>query len=66
MDLVWEKLSASNQNRVLFNTDFNGDGILTVEEAAMGGMAYNMMTATMDKRQWGIARQIRAGLEFSF
>ena len=32
----------------------------------MGGIAASMIDATMDKRLWGTARQIRTGLEFTF
>ncbi|MEA2064415.1 MAG: hypothetical protein U9P14_11995, partial [Gemmatimonadota bacterium] len=66
VDLVWENLVEADANRVRFNADFNADGILSVEEAAMGEMAYRMMMSTMDKRRWGTARQIRSGLQFSF
>ncbi len=65
-DLVWENVSEDDPNRVRFNTDFNGDGVLTVEEAAMGEMAFDMMMDTMDKRSWGMARQIRYGVNFAF
>lgn len=65
-DLTWDNLAESDFNRVRFNTDFNGDGILTVEEAGMGQIAYEVMMDTMDKRDWGRARQIRMGLNFRF
>ncbi|HUU29051.1 MAG TPA: TonB-dependent receptor [archaeon] len=66
VDLVWESLGEDNDNRVRFNADFNGDGVLTSREAAMGQMAYQFMNSTMDKRAWGLARQIRSGVSLSF
>ncbi|MCE5270150.1 TonB-dependent receptor [bacterium] len=66
VDLKWEDLSETDFNRTRFNADFNGDGILTVKEAAMGAIASDFIQQTMDKRLWGMARQIRTGLEFSF
>ncbi len=65
-DLVWSSLSEADNNRVRFNADFNGDGVLTSREAAMGQMAYQNMMATMNKRAWGLARQIRSGISLSF
>ena len=58
-DLTWAQ-------QVWFNADFNQDGILTLEEQAKGNIAYSVMMATMDKSAWGIARQIRLGVEFTF
>lgn len=52
--------------KVRFNADFNGDGVLTIEEAALGTIAFDMMEQTMDKRDWGVARQIRAGIGINF
>ncbi len=66
LDLTWDQLAESDFNRVRFNSDFNGDGVLTVEEAGLGQIAYDAMMNTMDKRAWGIARQIRMGLNLSF
>ena len=66
VDLVWDELPPTDFNRPRFNADFNADGILTVEEAALGDIARSVMDATMDKRQWGIARRVRFGLDFSF
>ena len=66
VDLEWDNLAESDFNRVRFNSDFNGDGVLTVEEAGMGQIAYEVMMDTMDKRAWGIARQIRFGVDISF
>jgi hypothetical protein len=64
--MKWADQVSSIENRVRFNADFNKDGILSIEEAAMGGIAASMIDATMDKRVWGTARQIRTGLEFTF
>jgi len=52
--------------KVLFNADFNGDGILTVDESALGGIAHDVMDDIMDKRDWGYARMIHAGVGLSF
>ena len=64
--LVWADLAPTDPRRVRFNADFNADGILTVEEAALGQMAQTHMLQTMDKRLWGTAREFRTGLNFSF
>ena len=66
VDLAWDDLAESDFNRVRFTTDFNGDGVLTAQEAGMGQIAYEVMMDTMDKRDWGRARQIRTGIDFSF
>jgi hypothetical protein len=49
-----------------FSADFNQDGILSVEEAALGNIAHNYMLSTMDKSAWGIARQVRTGIYLTF
>ncbi len=64
-DLVWSDDLTAFQ-KVRFNADFNADGVLTVEEAAMGEIAGRMVEATMDKRDWGLARRINAGIGISF
>ena len=68
VDLKWADYAndLSNPSRVRFNADFNGDGILTVEEAALGAIAEDFVFSTMDKRLWGTARQVRLGIDFSF
>ncbi len=66
VDLKWDQMTDSDQARIRFNADFNGDGILTVEEAALGNIAESFVFSTMDKRLWGTARQIRMGIDFSF
>ena len=66
VDVKWDDLDPVDQKRLRFNSDFNGDGILTVEEAALGGIAESMVMSTMDKRLWGTARQVRMGIDFSF
>ncbi|HUU26796.1 MAG TPA: carboxypeptidase-like regulatory domain-containing protein [archaeon] len=66
VDLDYNNVAESDFARVRFNADFNNDGILTVEESAMGGIAADFMMSTMDKRLWGRAREIRSGLEFTF
>ncbi len=49
-----------------FQCDFNGDGVLSLMEAAKGNIANSFMNNTMDKRAYGTARQIYLGAEFSF
>jgi carboxypeptidase family protein/TonB-dependent receptor-like protein len=66
LELVWDELDPADYRRVRFNSDFNGDGILTVEESALGEMAQQNMLQTMDKRLWGNARDIRTGISFTF
>ncbi|HUU28973.1 MAG TPA: TonB-dependent receptor [archaeon] len=66
VDLVWDQLPPGDFNLPRFNADFNADGVLTVEEAALGDIARSVMETTMDKRQWGMARRVRFGLDFSF
>jgi outer membrane cobalamin receptor len=62
-DDAWNN-SLPTMNR--FKNDFNADGILSVREAVMGEIAYQVMTETMDKQRWGVARQVRFGLDFNF
>ncbi|MBN2289109.1 MAG: TonB-dependent receptor [Candidatus Glassbacteria bacterium] len=64
VDLYWE--DATSVGKYLFQADFNQDGILTVMEAAKGAIANSMMSNLDDWSDWGIARQIRLGLDFSF
>jgi len=64
--LDWNDPNLSDLNSSRFQTDFNQDGILTLDEAAKGAMAYDMMFATMNKNRWGLARQIRLGASFDF
>jgi len=64
VDWIWEE--RDDEERIKFNADFNGDGVLAVEEATKGQIAYSVMMNTMDKEAWGLARQIRLGVEFSF
>ncbi len=66
VDWNWDDPSISDADRVRFNADFNGDGILSVMEATKGAIAESVMLSTMDKEAWGAARQIRLGAEFSF
>ena len=62
----WDIPGRNRIEDVRFNADFNGDGLLTRLEATKGEIAYQMMRATMDAGQWGMARQIRFGTEFRF
>jgi len=63
--LVWDD-NLSRDKKTWFNSDFNQDGVLSLEEQAKANIAYSMMMSTMDKSQYGIARQIRFGAEFTF
>ncbi len=63
--MAWDD-DAPRETKVWFNADFNQDGILSLEEQAKGNIAHSMMMSTMDKSQYGNARQIRFGAEFSF
>ena len=49
-----------------FQNDHNGDGVLSLMEAAKGNIANSFMNATMDKLAYGVARQIYLGAEISF
>ena len=53
-------------DKLKFNSDFNGDGLLTLMEAAQGAIAASMMGGTMDKTAYGVPRQVRLGLEFTY
>jgi hypothetical protein len=67
VNLNWETdIVAVDDRRPRFNADFDGNGILTVYEAALGDIARSVMSSTMDKRRWGRARRIRFGVDFSF
>ena len=77
VDRDWDDPTLTDIQRVRFNADFNGDGILTVEEAAKGDIAASflgtsfetsagVMSASPRWDAWGLARQIRLGLDFSF
>jgi len=67
VDETWEDASAgSGIGRYLFPADFNGDGVLTVMEAARGAIANSFVSSTQDWTGWGLARQIRSGVEFRF
>jgi len=72
VDVKWEDAVASGSNPhenpllVRFNADFNGDGVLTVQEASLGEIASRVMLSTMDKRRWGLARRVRLGVDVSF
>ncbi len=64
VDLTWE--DASPYQKFLFPADFNGDGILTVMEAAKGSIANSYISSTQDWASWGFARQVRSGVEIRF
>ena len=65
-DLDWSDETLVKKQRWLFHSDFNGDGILTERETALGSMANSMMGSTMAWQAFGLARQVRFGLDFSF
>ena len=58
--------SAPPTAQYLFTRDFNGDGVLSIMEAAKGAIANSYITGTQSWRNWGLARQIRSGIEFEF
>jgi len=63
-DITWDE--ATFNEKWLFQADFNGDGVLSVEEAAKGNIAASVMSNLSNLTGWGIARQIRLGLDYSF
>jgi outer membrane receptor for ferrienterochelin and colicin len=65
VDVVWAETEDRN-HKARFAADFNADGILTVEEAALGNIAHNFMRSTMNKGRWGTARQVRTGIYLTF
>jgi carboxypeptidase-like protein/TonB-dependent receptor-like protein len=65
VDIPWsDDLDVFNKAR--FAADFNADGVLTVEESALGAIANSFIEDTMNKRDWGTARQVRAGIGLNF
>ncbi|HUU26830.1 MAG TPA: TonB-dependent receptor [archaeon] len=66
VDLNWDDPTLARKQKWLFHSDFNGDGVLSVRESALGSIANSFMGGTTDWEAWGIARQIRAGVEFTF
>ena len=65
MPLEWsDNLTADK--KAWFNHDYDQNGIVSLEEQAKGLIAYSQMTSTMDKTAYGVARQIRMGVEYIF
>ncbi len=64
-DIVWSD-DLDVRHKSWFKRDFNQDGVLTVEESAKGAMAASLMSSTMNKKYWGLARRVRFGIEFGF
>ncbi|HLA40346.1 MAG TPA: hypothetical protein VJ417_10125, partial [Candidatus Glassbacteria bacterium] len=64
VEYEWD--SAPLLAKYLFTRDFNGDGVLTIDEAARGAIANSFVTSTDNWRSWGAARQIRTGIEYTF
>jgi len=65
VDTKWDD-SFDVVKKAWFQCDFNGDGVLSLMEAAKGNIAQSFMFGTMDKSAYGIARQVRLGAEFIF
>ncbi len=68
VDVTWDDALLESDPGLAqrFNADFNGDGVLTVEEASLGEIAFRAMNSMMDKRRWGLARRVRFGVDFNF
>ena len=66
VDLHWDEPTLVKYQRQRFNADFNGDGILTVREAALGSIADGVMGSLEDWSAWGQPRQVRFGLDYTF
>ncbi len=64
VEYKWD--TAPSDAKYLFVRDFDGDGVLTIDEAARGAIADAFARATDNFRAWGLARQIRSGIEFTF
>ncbi|HUU28690.1 MAG TPA: TonB-dependent receptor [archaeon] len=58
-DLRWEQKN-------WFVHDYDQNGVLSLEEQAKASIARSLMYGLMDKTSWGLARQIRSGVQFSF
>jgi len=65
VDLPWSE-DLDIFQKAKFPADFDADGILTVEEAALGAIAHDFIQDTMDKKPWGTARQVRLGVQLNF
>jgi hypothetical protein len=63
---TYEEVAGNAVDRAWFQCDFNGDGVLSLMEAAKGNIARAFTFSTMDKKLWGRARQIRMGVDFTF
>jgi hypothetical protein len=64
VEYEWE--TAPSDAKYLFVRDFDGDGVLTIDEVARGSIADAFARATDSFTDWGLARQIRSGIEFTF
>jgi len=65
VEVEWSE-SLNDVQKAWFQGDMNGDGVMSLMEAAKANIANSFMMSTMDKSAWGLARQIRLGAEFSF
>jgi hypothetical protein len=64
VEYEWE--TAPSESKWLFVRDFDGDGVLTIDEVARGSIADQFARDTDNFTAWGLARQIRTGIEFTF
>jgi hypothetical protein len=65
VEVEWSE-SLNDVQKAWFQGDMNGDGVMSLVEAAKTNIANSFMMNGMDKTAWGFARQIRFGAEFSF
>ena len=65
VEVEWSE-GLSDIRKAWFQSDFNGDGVLSLMEQAKANIANSFMNGTMNKSAWGIARQIYLGVEFGF
>ena len=56
----------AEESASLDDADFNGDGILTVREAALGSIADGVMGSLEDWSAWGQPSHVRFGLDYTF
>ena len=70
VDLHWDDPTLAPKQKWLFHADFDGDGVLTVRESALGSIANSFMGSgdrgSMRWKAWGRAREIRTGIEITF
>lgn len=64
VEYQWD--TAPTNAKYLFVRDFNGDGVLSIDESTRGAIADAFARATDNWTSWGTARQIRSGIEIMF